>query len=105
MGLERHLFRQQGIGYEKSNDSHSCEFGCHVILAMTASASTFVNIDRPPEAEGPTQVRVGIFVVDVDDIQTDGQSFTANVVFRLRWSDPRLAHDGPSRIARPLDEV
>ncbi len=76
-----------------------------VILAMTASASTFVNIDRPPEAEGPTQVRVGIFVVDVDDIQTDGQSFTANVVFRLRWSDPRLAHDGPSRIARPLDEV
>jgi len=76
-----------------------------MILAMTASAATFVDVARPLEAEGPTQVRVGIFVVDVDDIQTDEQNFTANVVFLLRWRDPRLAHDGPRTVVRPLNEV
>ena len=58
-----------------------------MILAMTASAATFVDVARPLEAEGPTQVRVGIFIVDVDDIQTDEQAFHANVVFQLRWRD------------------
>ncbi|MBW2259133.1 MAG: hypothetical protein JRF18_01585 [Deltaproteobacteria bacterium] len=76
-----------------------------MILAMTASAATFVDVARPLEAEGPTQVRVGIFIVDVDDIQTDDQAFHANVVFQLRWRDPRLAHDGPRTVSRPLDEV
>jgi hypothetical protein len=38
-----------------------------------------------------------VFVLDIDNIDGAGQSFTVNVYIRLRWKDKRLAHDGNIR--------
>jgi hypothetical protein len=49
---------------------------------------------RPGEELGPTKVHFVVFVVDIDNIDGAGQSFTANVFIRLRWKDERMAHEG-----------
>ena len=46
---------------------------------------------RPNEKEGPTEVLVAFYIIDIEDIDNKKQSFTADVVIRLKWSDPRLS--------------
>ncbi len=59
---------------------------------------------RPATGDAPTIVRVGLFVLDVDAIDSAQQSFAANVYIEAQWMDPRLAHDG-GVIKRPLIDV
>ena len=75
-----------------------------VALVLTP-ALVQATISRPAEGDEPTEVRVGIFVLDVDEIDAAAQSFKANVYFEARWQDQRLAHAGPGKVRRPLDEV
>ena len=63
------------------------------------------DMTRPSKNGEPTEVRMSIFVIDVDSIDTVDQSFQANVFFLCRWNDPRLAHHGKEEISRPLTEV
>ena len=76
---------------------------CFVAFAL--APATTLAISRPAEGNAPTEVRVGIFLLDVDEIDDAAQSFKANVYFRFQWQDPRLTHDGPGKVRRPLDEV
>jgi hypothetical protein len=48
---------------------------------------------RPrPDADGvPTRVTLGFMFVDVVEVNDLTQEFTADVFFRMRWHDPRLA--------------
>jgi len=46
---------------------------------------------RPNPEAGPTPVQVGVFVIDLIEIDDIHQSFTANLYFDVRYSDPRLA--------------
>ena len=46
---------------------------------------------RPNEKEGPTKVSIAFYIIDVEDIDSKKQSFTADVVIRLKWNDPRLS--------------
>ncbi len=62
-------------------------------------------ISRPDEGGNPTEVKILIYVVDIDDIVSADQSFTANVFYRLEWYDQRLAHESPYKISLPLSEV
>ena len=63
-----------------------------------------------PDPEGtPTRVDVGIWVLDVVDIDDPRQEFTVDLFVRLRWRDERLAIPGasggePAR-AMPLAEI
>jgi hypothetical protein len=59
---------------------------------------------RPDEWLGPTKIHFLVFVVDIDNIDGAGQSFTANVYIRLHWKDRRLAHEGSIRTV-PLEET
>jgi hypothetical protein len=74
-------------------------------IAAGSSHAAPVNADRPDVEGVTTSVYITIFVIDVDEIRTSDQSFDANVFFAFRWKDPRLAHDGPGTISRPLDDV
>jgi len=65
--------------------------------------SSPAGMNRPAEGDMPTRVRIGIVILDVDEIDTAKQSFTANVVFEARWRDPRLAHGGPNEIYKSFD--
>jgi neurotransmitter-gated ion-channel len=69
-----------------------------VIVAMSIrlahSAEAPALIERPAPDSGPTQVSVGIWVVDISSIDSAQQNFTADIATVLRWKDPRLAHTG-----------
>ena len=71
-------------------------------MSVPASADT----GRPNPEQGPTQVQVEIFLLDLDAIESASQSFDANVYFEATWKDPRLADRAQGRtITLPLDQV
>jgi hypothetical protein len=65
-----------------------CAFAC-VVFAESGEEG-YLKVDRPGKDSGPTQVYFYVFVVDIDDIDGPGQSFSANIFLRLRWKDERL---------------
>lgn len=76
-----------------------------ISIQLVRSAETPALIERPASGSGPTQVSVGIWIVDVSKIDSAEQSFTAEVAVVLRWKDPRLAHTGRGIVRYPLEQV
>ncbi len=67
------------------------------ILLIFITSITFINAEvypttRPIEANGPTEVYVSFYVIDFEKIDNIDQSFTLDIVIRLRWNDQRLAN-------------
>ena len=62
-------------------------------------------IDRPTTEGGPTQVSVGIWMVDISNIDSAQQTFTAEVAVVLRWKDSRLAHTGNGVVRYSLEQI
>jgi hypothetical protein len=65
-------------------------FAISILHASGADSPTV--IDRPAANAGPTQVAVGIWIVDVTSVDSAHQNFTVEMAVALRWKDPRLAH-------------
>jgi hypothetical protein len=65
-------------------------FAISILHAPAAEPPTV--IDRPAANAGPTQVAVGIWIVDITSIDSAHQNFTVEMAVALRWKDPRLAH-------------
>lgn len=80
-----------------------CAFAC-VVFAESGEEG-YMKADRPGKESGPTQVYFYVFVVDIDDIDGPGQSFSANIFLRLRWKDERLAREDDSVRTVSLAEV
>jgi hypothetical protein len=74
-------------------------------IQWTQGAEALHLIERPNAGAGPTQVSVGIWIVDINSIDSAQQSFTADVVIILQWKDPRLAHSGEGIAHYPLDQI
>ncbi len=62
-------------------------------------------LERPTIWGEPTEVQVGIFVIDVDEVNSADQSFAASVYFEALWQNPLLAHEGPGPKLRSLTDV
>ena len=63
-------------------------------------------IDRPNADSGePTPIKLAIFVLDFDGIDSQSQTFEANVFVHASWSDPRLVLDQNHPMRRPAAEV
>jgi Neurotransmitter-gated ion-channel ligand binding domain/Neurotransmitter-gated ion-channel transmembrane region len=69
------------------------------------SAEMPTAIDRPGADDGPTQVSIGIWIVDINKIDSAEQSFTAEVAVVLQWKDPRLIHTGNGLVRYPLEQI
>ena len=78
-------------------------FATSIRLAHGAEAP--VLIERPASKAGPTEISVGIWIVDITQIDSAQQSFTAEVAIVLRWKDPRLTHTGSGVVRYPLEQV
>jgi hypothetical protein len=78
---------------------------CVLAILITCTSTGLAGNVRPEADKGPTIVNVRIFIIDVDEIGTADQDFSANVFYEARWKDPRLAHDSAGTIVRPLTEV
>lgn len=57
--------------------------GCNVPRSIT--------INRPDPAGEPTEVSIGVYVIDVMEINDVSQSFTADFSLFVRWNDKRLS--------------
>ena len=72
-----------------------------VVLAAGPGAAETGTADTEP---GPTVVRVKAYLVDVDDISSVRQNFSASLYLEYRWREPSLAHQGPrSRAILPSE--
>ena len=84
-------------------------FRFFVLFAISSqvawSAETPALIDRPTAGAGPTQVSVGIWVVDITNIDSAQQNFTADIAVVLRWKDARLGHTGTGVVHYALEQI
>ncbi len=62
-------------------------------------------MERPTVWGKPTEVQVGIYVIDVDRVDSANQKFSASVYIEARWHSPLLRHAGPSPMVRRLTEI
>ena len=60
---------------------------------------------RPTRWGEPTDVEVGIYVIDVDEINSASQNFSASIYYKVRWRNPLLNHDGPGPQIRRATSV
>ena len=74
-------------------------------IQVVRSAETPALIERPESGNGPTQVSVGIWIVDINNIDSAQQNFTADIAIVLRWKDVRLAHTGTGAVHYALDQI
>jgi len=84
-------------------------FSWFVLFAMSfqigGGAEVPASIERPAVEAGPTQVSVGIWMVDITNIDSAQQNFTADIAVVLRWKDARLAHTGTGVAHYALDQI
>jgi Neurotransmitter-gated ion-channel ligand binding domain len=74
-------------------------------IQLARSAEPPALIERPGSGNGPTQVSVGIWIVDINSIDSAQQNFTADIAIVLRWKDVRLAHTGTGAVHYALDQI
>ena len=72
-------------------------------LARTSETPNL--IDRPNADSGPTEISVGMWVIDISSIDSAQQTFTAEIAVVLRWKDLRLAHTGNGVVRYPLEQI
>jgi len=67
----------------------------------------FGDLVKRPDPEGtPTKVIVGLYVIDVGDIDDVKQTFEANFAVGLKWKDPKLATGKKGVVKRyDLEEI
>src|SRR6266446_4873779 len=76
-----------------------------ISIQVVRSAETPALIERPDADSGPTEISVGMWVVDISSIDSAQQTFTAEIAVVLRWKDPRLAHTGNGVVRYPLEQI
>ena len=74
-------------------------------LAFSAHQAASHVAEPPDVIVGPTVVKVGIWVIDIDSIDSAAQSFVSNFFVKLSWQDKRLAHEDQSVRIFDLDDV
>jgi len=79
-------------------------FGALLTLLLLPDGVT-ADIGRPGKTVAATEVTLGIYILDVDGVDTAGQSFQANVFVLASWEDARLKHKGRRAVTRKLTEI
>ncbi len=76
-----------------------------LLLGLLTATATAQGFERPGKAEGPTILRASVIAIDVDEINSAQQSFTANLFFMVRWQDDSLIHEGSGSRVIDMDEA
>jgi hypothetical protein len=82
---------------------------CLVLMAPETAAQTTpdptIERSRPAPGGEPTEVTVGLLMVDFFEVTDAEQSFLADLAVLARWRDPRLAGRWGDVQTLPLDQV
>jgi len=76
---------------------------CHLLLALLVFALCCVNLANATDAGmpnppgSPTEVKLGLFLADIIDMDEVEEVFQAEVILIAEWHDPRLAFDAESQ--------
>lgn len=62
-------------------------------------------MERPTVWGEPTEVKIAIYVIDIDEVNTAAQSFAGSVYVIASWKNPFLRHKGPGPMQRGLMEI
>ena len=76
-----------------------------LMLLLCVLPSTAQSFDRPGAGDEPTILKVNIVALDIDEIDSAKQNFTANLFFMVRWQDDRLAHEEPGDRVLAMNEA
>ena len=96
--------------------------GAFIVLAFTLFVSASVHaqgvqqqVGQPkepiiealknPKDKEPTEVRVQIYVIDVDGVDSANQNFSSSIYIEARWDMPLLRHKGPAPLIKQTTEV
>ena len=69
------------------------------------AAESKPEMERPTVWGEPTEVQIGIYIVDVDEVNSADQSFAASVYYEAHWKNLFLRHKGPGPMHRGVTEV
>jgi hypothetical protein len=107
----------------QTSESHHWRMGiprlfCVLCLAFSGTAlssdvtdpgKSVMRGERPSVNGEPTVIEVGVFLIDIDEIDDVNQRFSVDLFLVARWSDPRLALPEAERRGQkrflPLDDV
>ena len=76
-----------------------------LVLLAACTGSAFAAELTPPPGDGPVPVTVLVYLLDLENVDSARQSFTANVYLEYRWVDHRLQHDGTGPEIRGIQEI
>lgn len=68
-------------------------------ITTVCSVPASVSSTRPDPDGVPTQVSVGLYVIDINSISDRALSFSADFYLVLRWTDPRLSRESGTSLA------
>ena len=63
------------------------------------------DISRPGPTNVPTEVYISIYIIDLDNVSSADQNFTANVFVEAQWKDVRLKHNSPGPVSKDMKEI
>jgi hypothetical protein len=76
-----------------------------LFLLFTVNVVSAETFKRPMDQNGKTTINFYVVIVDIDDISSSDQTFTANVFISYSWKDKSLSHSGKAPMIKPLNSV
>jgi len=64
-----------------------------------------VRHSRPDAGRGATEIRVGVYLIDIPRIDDADQSYVADIFLRYEWQDPRLANGRDMPCTLPAENI
>jgi len=75
------------------------------LAAWLLGLALITNLQAAETMTETRDVEVRMVVLDIDEVDSVKQSFTANVALTLRWQDKSLVHEGSNSIRKPLIDI
>ncbi len=76
-----------------------------IVCTIEVNAEENLTSNRPGPENKPTEVKIGVIVLDIENIEGATQTFTANVFMKLQWEDPRLIDAAKGKRTLKLTDV
>lgn len=86
------------------------DFYIQILILIMLISGAFIDSalgrnKMPKSPDGPLTVKIGVFIIDIDDIDGAEQNFTANVFYAASWYDPNIAERFDEREFLPVTKV
>jgi Neurotransmitter-gated ion-channel ligand binding domain len=62
-------------------------------------------LERPLGRDAPLAVKLAIYVIDIDDVDSAEQNFSGSVYYEAHWNSPALRHQGPGPLTRETADI